>query len=127
MGYTQVSDSRNPLSDPSLPQVQIMGRTPGSTIYLGTDREASIFNMKQKTWEFTANLNWVKGRHKLLIGTHNELYNIGYGFVNAWNGRVDYLNIEDFIANNPYRVREVIIIPTTPAIIFWIILLRIST
>lgn len=105
VGYTQVSDSRNPLSDPSLPQVQIMGRTPGSTIYLGTDREASIFNMKQKTWEFTANLNWVKGRHKLLIGTHNELYNIGYGFVNAWNGRVDYLNIEDFIANNPYRVR----------------------
>ncbi|WP_131539351.1 TonB-dependent receptor [Pedobacter nototheniae] len=105
VGFTHVSDSRDPLSDPTLPQVQIMGRTPGTTIYLGTDREASIFNMKQKTWEFTANLNWTKGRHKFLIGTHNELYNIQYGFVNAWNGRVDYQSIEDFISNNPYRVR----------------------
>lgn len=105
VGFTHVSDSRDPLSDPTLPQVQIMGRTPGTTIYLGTDREASIFNMKQKTWEFTANLNWTEGRHKFLIGTHNELYNIQYGFVNAWNGRVDYQSIEDFISNNPYRVR----------------------
>ncbi len=105
VGFTHVSDNRDPLSDPTLPQVQIMGHTPGTTIYLGTDREASIFNMKQKTWEFTANLNWTKGRHKILVGTHNELYNIQYGFVNAWNGRVDYQSIEDFIRNNPYRVR----------------------
>ncbi|WP_256009829.1 TonB-dependent receptor [Desertivirga xinjiangensis] len=105
IGFTRVSDSRDPLSDPTLPQVQIMGRTPGTTIYLGTDREASIFNMKQQTWEFTANLNWTKGRHKFLVGTHNELYAIQYGFVNAWNGRVDYQSIEDFITNNPNRVR----------------------
>jgi outer membrane receptor for ferrienterochelin and colicin len=105
VGFTQVKDSRDPLSDPSLPQVQIMGRTPGSTIYLGTDREASIFNMRQRTWEITANLNYTMGTHKFLIGTHNELYNIRYGFVNGWNGRVDYLNIEDFLSNNPYRVR----------------------
>ncbi|RYE24737.1 MAG: TonB-dependent receptor, partial [Sphingobacteriaceae bacterium] len=105
VGFTNVNDSRDPLSDPTLPQVQIMGRTPGTTIYLGTDREASIFDMKQQTWEFTANLNYTKGRHKFLVGTHNELYNIKYGFVNAWNGRVDYQSIEDFTNNNPYRVR----------------------
>ncbi|RYZ97688.1 MAG: TonB-dependent receptor, partial [Sphingobacteriaceae bacterium] len=105
VGFTNVNDSRDPLSDPTLPQVQIMGRTPGTTIYLGTDREASIFDMKQQTWEFTANLNYTKGRHKFLVGTHNELYNIKYGFVNGWNGRVDYQSIEDFTNNNPYRVR----------------------
>lgn len=105
VGYTLVNDNRDPLSDPSLPQVQIQGRTPGSTIYIGTDREASIFDMQQKTWELTANLNWNIGRHKLLFGTHNELYGIRYGFVNAWNGRVDYNSIEDFISNTPYRVR----------------------
>lgn len=105
VGFTNVNDSRNPLSDPTLPQVQIMGRTPGTTIYLGTDREASIFDMKQQTWELTANLNYTKGRHKFLVGTHNELYNIKYGFVNAWNGRVDYQSIDDFTNNNPYRVR----------------------
>jgi len=105
LGFTVVNDRRDPLSDPTLPQVQIQGRTPGSTIYLGTDREASIFDMQQRTWELTANLNWNLGRHKLLFGTHNELYRIRYGFVNAWNGRVDYNSIDDFLNNNPYRVR----------------------
>lgn len=105
LGFTVVNDRRDPLSDPTLPQVQIQGRTPGSTIYLGTDREASIFDMQQRTWELTANLNWNLGRHKLLFGTHNELYRIRYGFINAWNGRVDYNSIDDFLNNNPYRVR----------------------
>jgi hypothetical protein len=105
VGYTIVNDSRDPLSDPSLPQVQIMGRTPGTTIYLGTDREASIFDMQQRTLELTANLNWNLGKHHITAGTHNELYNITYGFVNAWNGRVDYNSIEDYLNNNPYRVR----------------------
>jgi len=105
IGYTVVNDSRDPLSDPTLPQVQIQGRTPGTTIYLGTDREASIFKMQQRTLELTANINYNIGAHKLLFGTHNELYNIRYGFVNAWNGRVDFNNIEDFLSNNPYRVR----------------------
>lgn len=105
VGYTVVNDRRDPLSDPTLPQVQIQGRTPGTTIYIGTDREASIFDMQQRTWEFTGNLTWNTGRHKLLFGTHNELYKIRYGFVNSWNGRVDYNSIEDFVSNKPYRVR----------------------
>ncbi|NLR81410.1 carboxypeptidase regulatory-like domain-containing protein [Chitinophaga eiseniae] len=105
VGYSLVHDKRNPESDPTLPQVQIAGRTPGTTIYLGTDREASIFDMKQRTVEISNNLTWRKGKHTVLLGTHNELYRINYGFVNAWNGRVDYLSIEDYLANNPYRVR----------------------
>lgn len=104
-GYSVVNDKRNPTSDPTLPQVQIMGRTPGTTIYLGTDREASIFNMKQRTIEITNNLTYRKGKNTFLFGTHNELYHIDYGFVNSWNGRVDYLSIEDYKNNNPYRVR----------------------
>lgn len=105
IGYSIINDKRDPLSDPSLPQVQIQGRTPGTTIYLGTDREASIFKMNQKTWEITDNLTWHSGKNTFLLGTHNELYSINYGFVNAWNGRVDYLSIEDYLNNNPYRVR----------------------
>jgi len=61
--------------------------------------------MQQRTFEITANLNWNVGIHKFLVGTHNELYKIRYGFVNAWNGRVDYNSIQDFLSNNPYRVR----------------------
>ncbi|PUZ21841.1 TonB-dependent receptor [Chitinophaga parva] len=105
VGYTVVNDKRDPESDPNLPQVQIMGRTPGTTIYLGTDREGAIFNMQQRTWEITDNLTWYKGKHTFLFGTHNELYHINYGFVNSWNGRVDYLSIDDYLNNNPWRVR----------------------
>lgn len=104
-GYTAIHDKRNPLSDPSLPQVQIQGRTPGTTIFMGTDREAAIFDQKQHTIEISDNLTWDLGKHKFLFGTHNELYNITYGFVNSWNGRVDYLSIDDYLNGNPYRVR----------------------
>jgi Carboxypeptidase regulatory-like domain len=104
-GYSAIHDWRDPLSDPAIPQVQIVGREPGSTIFLGTDREGSIFDMKQSTIEVTDNATVNLGRHSLTAGTHNELYDITYGFVNSWNGRVDYPSIEDFLANNPNRVR----------------------
>ena len=105
LGYSNVHDYRDPLSDPAVPQIQIKGRTSGTTIFLGTDREASIFNMKQKTFEVTDNVTLFKGNHTITLGTHNEFYNITYGFVNSWNGRLDYSSIEDFLANNPSRVR----------------------
>ena len=105
VGYASVHDYRNPFSDPAFPQVEIVGRTPGTTIFFGTDREGSVFNMYQKTLEITDNLSWNLGKHHLLLGTHNELYSINYGFVNSWNGRISYPSIEDFLANNPNRVR----------------------
>ena len=102
-GYSTIHDYRNPLSNPALPQIQIASN--GGTIFLGTDREASIFNMKQNTLEFTDNLTILKGNHTFTVGTHNELYNITYGFVNSWNGRVDYPSVDAFLNNQPSRVR----------------------
>ncbi|MFP5039496.1 carboxypeptidase regulatory-like domain-containing protein [Parasediminibacterium sp. JCM 36343] len=103
VGYSNIHDYRDPLSNPALPQIQI--KSNGGVIYLGTDREGSIFNMKQKTFEFTDNVTIVKGNNTFTFGTHNELYNITYGFVNSWNGRVDYNSVTDFLNNNPARVR----------------------
>ncbi|PUZ29401.1 TonB-dependent receptor [Chitinophaga parva] len=105
VGYTAIHDYRDPSSDPAFPQVQIVGRKPGSTIFFGTDREASIFNQKQRTMEITDNVSISKGAHTMTFGTHNELYKVTYGFVNAWNGRVTYQSIEDFLGNNPERVQ----------------------
>jgi hypothetical protein len=103
VGYSSIHDFRDPTSNPALPQIEISSR--GGTIFLGTDREASIFNMKQKTFEFTDNFTFTKGKHTFTFGTHNELYNITYGFVNAWNGRVAYGSVNDFLNNLPSRVR----------------------
>ena len=103
LGFSTIHDYREPSSNPSLPQIEIASN--GGTIFLGTDREASIFNMKQKTYEFTDNFTWVKGNNTFTVGTHNELYDITYGFVNSWNGRVAYSSVNDFLNNNPNRVR----------------------
>ncbi|MFA6086450.1 carboxypeptidase regulatory-like domain-containing protein [Mucilaginibacter sp.] len=105
VGYSNVHDYRDPNSNPALPQIEITGRTPGTTIFLGTDREAAIFDMHQKTTEFTDNLTLTKGKHTFTFGTHNEFYNITYNFVNSWNGRIAYSSIDNFLANNPSRTR----------------------
>ncbi|MBN9381029.1 MAG: TonB-dependent receptor [Chitinophagaceae bacterium] len=105
VGYTTVKDYRDPLSYGYYPQIQIAGNTLGTTILLGTDREASVFNLRQKSWEITDNVTIFKNRHTITIGTHNELYNITYGFVNSPNGRVDYASISDFLAGSPSRIR----------------------
>ncbi len=104
VGYSAIHDSRNPLSNPSIPQIEIAASN-GGTIFLGTDREGSIFDMKQKTFEFTDNVSIAKGNNTITLGTHNELYDITYGFVNSWNGRVAYSSVNDFLNNNPNRVR----------------------
>ena len=77
-------------------------------IWLGTWREAAVYNMKQQTIEFTDNLTWIKGSNKFTFGTHNEFYNLTYGFLNSWNGRWEYAGgLNSFLNNQPSRIRSV--------------------
>ncbi|MEI7510229.1 MAG: TonB-dependent receptor, partial [Flavobacterium sp.] len=105
VGYSTIKDYREPQSSYNLfPQVEIGYN--GGTIFLGNDREATVFNMKQNTTEITDNLTYKKGNHTWLFGTHNEFYDINYGFVNALNGRVSYKSLatfdpQDFNTSNP--------------------------
>ncbi len=77
----------------------------GGQIWAGTWREASVYNMKQKTIEFTDNVTISKGINKITLGTHNEFYDITYGFVNSFNGRWEYGSLANFEANKPSRIR----------------------
>jgi hypothetical protein len=74
-------------------------------IWAGTWREASIYNMKQKTIELSDNVTITKGIHKITLGTHNEFYDLSYGFINSWNGRWEYSNLTNFLADKPSRIR----------------------
>ncbi len=122
LGYTNIHDYRSLLGGQAnvFPFVQINNvgpsagdGVPGSATYyrgsaqllLGSDREASIFNTRQKTFEITDNLTYYAGAHALTLGTHNELYKIDYGFINSWNGRIEYGNVSDFLADKPSRIR----------------------
>ena len=75
-------------------------------ITLGTWREASIYNLKQSTFELSDNMTITKGIHKITLGTHNEFYNLNYGFINSFNGRIEYSRgLNSFLADNPSRIR----------------------
>jgi len=75
-------------------------------IWAGTWREASIYNMRQKTIEISDNVTLTSGINKFTFGTHNELYDLSYGFINSWNGRWEYSRgVNSFLADNPSRVR----------------------
>lgn len=86
------------------PQVEINGPS-GSSIFLGTDREASVFKINTSVAELTDNLTINRGRHSWTIGTHNEVYGIQYNFMNAYNGRWQYSSLANFYANKPSRIR----------------------
>ena len=122
LGYTNIHDYRSLLGGQAslFPAVQINNVGPGAgdgvpgsktyytgsnQILLGSDREASIFNTRTKTFEITDNLTYFAGNHTLTVGTHNELYKIDYGFINSWNGRIEYNNVSDFLNDLPNRVR----------------------
>ncbi|MES2002998.1 MAG: carboxypeptidase regulatory-like domain-containing protein [Bacteroidota bacterium] len=87
----------------------------GGAVWAGTWREASIYNMKQKTFELSDNLTVTSGINKFTFGTHNEFYNLTYGFINSWNGRWEYSNLNNFLADKPSRIRGAYSIdPKTP-------------
>ena len=118
VGYSSVHDYRTTLSNVrTFPQVEIAYN--GGTIFLGNDREASVFNLKQKTFEVTDNFTFYAGKNTFTLGTHNELYTIDYGFVNSPNGRISYAGtaavaatstpartgVDNFLIKLPNRVR----------------------
>ena len=120
LGYTNIHDYRDLLGGQAnlFPAVQINNvgttlGTPGTSTYysgsnqilLGSDREASIFNQRQQTFELTDNFTYYTGAHALTLGTHNEFYNIDYGFINSWNGRIEYNNVAQFLNDQPSRIR----------------------
>ena len=78
----------------------------GGTIWAGTWREASVYNNRQKTFELTDNLTFNKGINKFTFGTHNEFYDITYGFINSYNGRWEYSGgLNSFLNSQPSRIR----------------------
>ncbi|MBC7388213.1 MAG: TonB-dependent receptor [Opitutaceae bacterium] len=106
IGYTNIHDYRDPGAiAPIFPQIEINNVNGGGQVFLGTNREAGIFNTRQKTLEITNNLSYYRGKHAFTLGTHNELYTIDYGFINSWNGRISYNTLSDFYSNNMSRFR----------------------
>ncbi len=102
-GLTITRDKRDPVGS-VFPQLEISGPS-GSTLLIGTNREAAVFKINTNIFELTDNLTLYRGKNTFTFGTHNELYGIQYTFQNAWNGRWQYGSIANFFANKPSRIR----------------------
>jgi hypothetical protein len=104
IGHSNINDNRDPFGDKIQPHIEITYNTTNS-IFAGTYREAAIFKIKQRALELTDNFNFYKKNHAFLIGTHNELYQIGYHFVTPYNGRWAYSSLDNFLQDRPSRLR----------------------
>lgn len=105
IGFTHTKDERQ-LKGDFFPHIEITYNT-ANTIYLGAYREAAVYGLTLKTFELTDNLTFYRRKHTVTVGTHNELYNIDYRFLTAFNGRWAYRSAEDFFAERPSRIRGV--------------------
>lgn len=103
VGFNKIHDFREPFSE-LFPHIEITYKSAGQ-IFLGSYREASIFQMNQSTLELSDNFNLYLNKHKITFGTHNELYLFKYHFVTPYTGRWAYASLEDFYAELPSRVR----------------------
>lgn len=99
-----VTDDHRSYPGQLFPQLEITGPS-GASVFVGTDREASVFRVGTKVLELTDNLTLYRDRHTITLGSHNEFYGLEYTFLNAYNGRWAYSSIANFYANKPSRIR----------------------
>jgi hypothetical protein len=103
LGYTNIDDHRKIASE-IFPHIEITYNTVNQ-IFAGAYREAAVYQIKQNVYEFTNNLTAYRGKHTLMLGTHNELYKINYHFITPYAGRWAYSSVDNFFANKPSRIR----------------------
>ncbi len=105
LGFTQTNDYRE-TNGKYFPHIEITYNT-ANTIFLGAYREAAVYGLNLKTFEFTDNVTYNRGKHTFTAGLHNEFYKINYRFLTSFNGRWAYRSVDDFYANKPSRIRGV--------------------
>jgi outer membrane receptor for ferrienterochelin and colicin len=105
IGYTTVNDKRD-IAGAFFPHIEITYNT-ANVIFAGAYREAAVYGLKLKTFEATYNVVFYKNKHTITLGTHNEIYDVDYWFLTAYNGRWAYSSPASFFADKPSRIRGV--------------------
>ncbi len=93
-GYNRVRDHRE-TDGPITPQISAGYH--GNTIVAGTDRHSIGNRLNQDIFTLSDNLTFNLGDHKLVLGTHNELYNFYNVYLPNINGFYSYNSIDDFV------------------------------
>ena len=106
VGYSIIRDNRETQGS-LFPQITINNIDGKSTnsVQFGSERSSTANELDQDIFEITDNVKFSKGNHQFTIGTHNEFFKFRNLFINNYNGRWDFNNVQDFVDNKPSRAR----------------------
>ncbi len=106
LGYSRIRDSRA-TAGTLFPQITLLNLegVSGASAEFGTQRSSAANELDQDVFEITDNFKYNTGKHAFTFGTHNEFFKFRNLFINDANGRWDFNNIADLLANRPNRVR----------------------
>jgi hypothetical protein len=105
LGYNTVKEGRD-FDGRVFPHIQIATNSSGR-IFAGSYREASVYNTDFSTFQFADKLTYTYKKHTFSAGGLFQFNAIEYGFLSAWNGRWEYNSVNDFLNDQPKRIRGV--------------------
>jgi len=104
IGYNLVQEGRDFDGD-VFPHIQISEAS--NRIFAGTYREASVYNTDLNTLQISDRYTLFKNKHTFTFGGLAQYNDVDYGFLSAWNGRWEYSSLDNFLNDQPSRVRGV--------------------
>ncbi|MEM9649479.1 MAG: carboxypeptidase regulatory-like domain-containing protein, partial [Bacteroidota bacterium] len=87
------------------PHLQISDAS--NRIFAGTYREASVYNTDLSTLQVSDKFTLTKDKHTFTFGGLAQYNDVNYGFLSAWNGRWEYSSLDNFLNDQPSRIRGV--------------------
>ncbi len=93
--FNSVRDNRQ-IDAPAYPHIEV--RMGSNRAYLGNDPYSAANSLDQDSFTFTDNLTFSLGDHTLVVGTHNEFYQMKNLFIPQYNGSYVFSTLEDFLS-----------------------------
>lgn len=97
LGYTSVSDDRDPIGG-DFPYI-IINDGGNNSIRIGSEEFSTANKLDQKIFTITDNFKIYNGAHTFTIGTHNEFYDIYNLFIGQNYGTYTYDSLSGFVNN----------------------------
>ncbi len=95
LGYTRVRDDRDPLGQ-AFPTILINNLTKSTSVTIGSEYSSVANQLDQDIYSLDDDVTLFKGKHTLIIGTHDEIYSFYNLFVQNIFGSYAYRNLADF-------------------------------
>ena len=104
LGLHKIRDFRT-TSGQLFPFIEISKGSANNGIQVGSERSSTANELDQDIFEITNNVRIFKGKHTFTVGTHTEFFKFRNLFINNFNGRWTFADLNNFYLNNPRQVQ----------------------